>query len=63
METYVLLRGLEQIGHALLRKPDRLVTQTNVDPRLTILRLIQEELARIVGAGMERFSVMRIPYQ
>jgi hypothetical protein len=44
----VLLCGLKQVGHRLLRKPDGFMSHAHFDPGLTICGLEEDELAGIV---------------
>jgi len=44
----VLLCGLKQVGHRLLRKPDGFMSHAHFDPRLAVFSLVKDELAGIV---------------
>jgi hypothetical protein len=44
---------LEQLGHRLLGKPNRLVEDADFHARPAVLGLVEDELAGIVGQGWE----------
>ena len=50
----VLLCGLKQVGHRLLRKPDGFMSHAHFDPGLTICGLEEDELAGIVRRRCEK---------
>ena len=45
VQADVLLRGLKQRSHVLLREPDCFTLEPHVDLQLSILGLVNEELA------------------
>jgi hypothetical protein len=45
MQADVLLGGLEQLRHVLLREPDGFVLEANVELKFSVLGLVDEELS------------------
>jgi len=46
MQTYVLLRGLKQIGHLVLRQPDGVLVHSHFETSSAVFGLIKNQLRR-----------------
>jgi len=44
----VVSRRVEQLGHLLLREPDRFMVEADVEAHLTVRKLIEDDLAAVV---------------
>jgi len=52
VQSDVVSRRVEQLGHLLLREPGRLVLEPHIEAHLTVRGLIEDDLAAVVLRGL-----------